>query len=92
MEPKNKIKIKLSGILGSIRMSQKELSDATGIRAATINKLYNEKASEISFKNLLAICEALNCSISDLFEIVPKDKDENNSIPHLDGLIFFIGD
>lgn len=75
METKGEIKIKLSGLLGSIRMSQKDLSKATGIRAATINSLYNEKASEISFKNLVALCEVLNCKVSDLLEIVPKDKD-----------------
>jgi len=76
MQTKGKIKIKLSGLLGNIRMSQKDLSEATGIRAATINSLYNEKAKEISFENLILVCEALNCTIADLLDIIPKDQKE----------------
>lgn len=64
-----KIRIRLSRLLGDVRMSQKELSDLTEIRPATINNLYNEKAKEISFKNLLKICEALHCTPGELVEI-----------------------
>ncbi|MEG1971967.1 MAG: helix-turn-helix transcriptional regulator, partial [Oscillospiraceae bacterium] len=59
------IKVHLSRLLGERRMSQAELSRQTGIRAATINELYNELAERVSLEHLNKLCEALNCSLYD---------------------------
>ena len=66
------IKNYLSRILGERRMSQAELSRITGIRAATINDIYHELAERISVDYVDKICEALDCTVNDLFEYIPN--------------------
>ena len=63
------IRIHLSRLLGERRWTQIQLSRATGIRAATINEIYNELVDRV---NLDRICEALDCDLSDLMEYVPN--------------------
>ncbi len=66
------VKIYLSRLLGERRMSQKKLSELTGIRPNTINEWYNEIAVSLRVEHLDKICEALECSIDDLIEVVPN--------------------
>ena len=66
------IKILLSRKLGELRWTQADLSRATGIRAATINALYNEVADRVNLDHLSRICEALDCDLSDIMEYVPN--------------------
>lgn len=70
----DKVSINLPVLLAKKRMSQKDLSDKTQIRPATISGLYNETSKEISFKNIILICNALDCSLSDLLEYRPEQK------------------
>ena len=62
----------LSRILGEKRWSQAKLARVTGIRAATINELYNDLAARITLENLDRICEALGCDVADIFEYIPN--------------------
>lgn len=64
----------LSRILGEKRWSQARLARETGIRPATINELYHEMAERINFEHLDRICEALDCSITDLIEYIPNSQ------------------
>ncbi len=66
------IKNYLSRLLGEKRMTQKQLSDLTGIRPATINDMYHEMAVYYSMENIDKICEVLECDIKDLFEYIPN--------------------
>lgn len=66
------IKIHLSRILGERRITQAELHRLTGISAHTISAIYNERVSMISFRTLERLCEALDCSVGDILEYVPK--------------------
>lgn len=66
------IKINLSRLLGERRMTQKQLSQLTGIRANTINDLYHEIAISLKVEHLDKICEVLNCSIDELIEYKPN--------------------
>lgn len=66
------IKILLSRKLGELRWTQADLARATGIRAATINALYNEVTDRVSLDQLSKICEALDCDLSDIMEYVPN--------------------
>ncbi len=50
------IKIHLSKLLGERRMSQKQLSELTGIRRNAINEWYNEIATSIKFEHIDKIC------------------------------------
>ena len=65
------IKIKLSNLLGKNKMTQKALSYITGIRPATISKMYYEEVKRIDVRHLNSICKAFNCKISDLLEYIP---------------------
>lgn len=60
------IRILLSTRLGERRISQAELSRRTKIRASTINDLYWEITDRVKLEHLDLICEALQCSLSDL--------------------------
>ena len=66
------IKNHLSRILGERRWTRAKLARLTGIRPSTIGDLYNEMAERVSFDQLDRICEALDCSISDLLEYLEE--------------------
>lgn len=66
------IKNNLSKLLGEKRWTQKKLSQVTGIRANTISDLYNCFADRVSLEQINRICEALDCTVNDLFEYVPN--------------------
>ncbi len=70
------IRILLSSILGEKRITQAELSRATGIRPNTINELYHEYAERVSLEHLDVICKTLEVSLSDLMKYVPDDSAE----------------
>lgn len=53
-------------------MSQKELSNKTGIRQATISAYYNETAKHIVIEHLDAICRALKCTLTDVIDYIPE--------------------
>ncbi len=70
------IKIKLSDLLGKHKMNQKMLSNLTGIRPATISKMYYEEIKRIDVKHLNSICQTFNCEISELLEFIPDKKNK----------------
>jgi putative transcriptional regulator len=65
------IRIYLSRLLGERRWTQADLARKTGIRAATINEIYNEFAERVKLEHLDKICEALGCELGDLIQRVP---------------------
>lgn len=69
------IKIHLSKILGEKRITQKELSDKTGIRPATIHEIYHELIDRINLDHLNDICKVLNVKVEDILEYVPDKKE-----------------
>ncbi|MBO5478627.1 MAG: helix-turn-helix transcriptional regulator [Clostridia bacterium] len=68
------IKIKLSDLLGKHKMTQKSLAELTGIRPATISKMYYEESKRIDVKHLNNICKVFDCEISELLEFIPDKK------------------
>ena len=56
-------------LLGKKKMTQKDLSQKTGIRAATINEYYNDIWKSIKKSHIEKICRTLNCDIAELFQI-----------------------
>ena len=68
------IKINLSYLLGKNKMTQKALSNATGIRPATISKMYYEEIKRINLNHLNNICKVLNCDIAELLEYIQDSK------------------
>lgn len=68
------VRIKLSELLGKHKMNQKTLSSLTGIRPATISKMYYEETKRIEVEQIDKICAVFNCKIEDLLEYFPDKK------------------
>ncbi len=69
------IVINLDVMMAKRKMSLGELSDKVGITLANLSILKNNKAKAVRFSTLDAICEALDCDVSDIIEY-KKDKKE----------------
>lgn len=55
-----------------------ELMELSGLSRNAINRVFDdrdEKINATSLKTLLALCDALNCSLSELIEYKPNEKD-----------------
>ena len=44
------------------------MAEKTGISYRSLLRMYNEEKVEVNLEHLSKICEALDCSISDLYE------------------------
>lgn len=53
-------------------MSQKTLSELTGIRPNTISEWYNEITVSLKVEHIDRICEVLGCSVDELIEVIPN--------------------
>ena len=60
-----KFNIKMQRLLHN-NMSQKQLSELTGIRLPTLSEYENGTAKTIRVEYLNKLCEVFNCQISDL--------------------------
>jgi putative transcriptional regulator len=67
------VRIKLSELLGKHKMTQRALAQETGIRPATISKMYYEETKRIEIDQIDRICKAFGCSIEDLLEYIPEE-------------------
>lgn len=56
------------------RISQKELSLATGIRLPTISDMEMNKSKSISVENIVKLCDYFDCDICDLWQYTPNKK------------------
>lgn len=68
------IKLRVSDLLGERKMTQKQLSEKTGIRAATINKFYHETVKRLELDQIEKLCEAFECTPGDLLVYLPRKK------------------
>lgn len=63
---------KLWKLLIDKNMKKKELGEAAGISNSLIAKL--GKNENVTVEVLVKICDALNCNIDDIMELVPEKK------------------
>lgn len=70
------MKIKLNETLLRKEKTKYWLSKETGIAASTISNLCNNKTDGIQFSVLEKICQALDCSPNEIFEIENRNDDE----------------
>lgn len=68
------IKLKLHLLMAQTRMSQKELSNLTGIQPSIINKYYNDTIVRIPKEHLNIFCKLFNCNVQDLIEYIPDEE------------------
>lgn len=73
------VRILLSRKLGELRMTQADLARKTGIRPNTINELYHELCERVSLEHLDLICEALQCDLTEIIELIPN---KTSKLPH----------
>lgn len=71
------INMKLNYMLVKNNINQKYLSDKLNISKNTIGKYCNNTFTMINKEHLDLICEYFNCSISDLIEFTPNNKELN---------------
>ena len=58
---------KLYYMLAKRRMKVKELSERSGVNRATIYNIKNCKCATVRYSTSYAVCDALQCEISDIF-------------------------
>ena len=68
------INMKIHIKLAECRMTQKKLSELTGISKNTITGYVNETFQYINREHLDKMCEIFKCSVSDLVEYVEDKK------------------
>lgn len=71
------VKFKLKKLLAMSEITQKKLSEITGIRPPTISAICNNSAKQIPVGVIEKICVALHCQPGDIivFEDAPNVKD-----------------
>ncbi|QHZ51211.1 helix-turn-helix domain-containing protein [Paenibacillus larvae] len=68
------VRFKLAALLEECGMSNRELSRLTGIRHPSVNEMCLNKTQRLPLENLAAICEVLGVGITDVLELVDKEK------------------
>jgi putative transcriptional regulator len=68
------IKIKVSDLLGKHKMTQKELSEKTGIRPGTVSALYHETTKRLEIEHLDKLCDVFECQPGELLAHIPENK------------------
>lgn len=64
------IQSRLSRLMGEKRVRIIDVSRATGISRNMLSKLYYDRARRVDLSDIAKLCDYLDCSASDLFEIV----------------------
>ena len=67
------IRMKLHIKMAEIKITQKELSQLTGIRQPTISAYCNEKYTMIPKEHLDILCKFFSCSIENIIEYIDDD-------------------
>lgn len=68
------IRIKIAELLAKNKLTQKQLSALTGIRAATISKMRYEEKKRISIQQINNLCKVLQCQVGDILEYVEDEE------------------
>lgn len=68
------IRIKIAELLAKNKMTQKQLSELTNIRAATISKTRYEENKRITIQQIDILCKVLHCQVGDILEYVEEEE------------------
>jgi DNA-binding Xre family transcriptional regulator len=58
-------------------MMKKDLCEIAGISTSSVTKLYNDQ--NVNTEILAKICDALNCNIEDIVEVIHNNSDRKES-------------
>jgi len=70
-EEDGRIHCRLDDLLADRGMTLTRLSELVGVSLVNLSVLKNDRARAIRFSTLTAICDALDCSVGDLLEVLP---------------------
>jgi len=70
------IKFRLKVLLAMHDMTQKELSEKTGVRQPTISAICTGTVKHLPIDVLDSICAAFDCQPADLMQYIPDEKQE----------------
>ncbi len=76
----SKINCNLSSLRKSRNLRQTDLSRMTGISQKALSELETGKSKGVSFSTLTKLCDALDVTIEQLFELIPDEKSSGPSI------------
>lgn len=66
------LKSRLKVLLAENDMTQKKLSELTGIRPGTVSNIVNNNIKQIPVEAVCEICRVLQCDIGDIFHYEPE--------------------
>lgn len=66
----HRIHCQLDELLQARRMTLTELSAQVGVTIANLSVLKNDRARAIRFSTLTAICDALQCEVGELLQVL----------------------
>ena len=69
------LKCHLSRILGEKKLKVADVERATGLHRHKVSALYNETAKKVDLETIELICNYLDCTVGELFEVITEDKD-----------------
>jgi putative transcriptional regulator len=67
----DELRIKRARETGQRKITLRDVEAATGISAATLQRLGAGKTGAIQFTTLETLCTFFNCTVGDLLEVVP---------------------
>lgn len=69
VEEPHRVNCRLDDLLTARGMTLTALAEQVGVSVVNLSVLKNNRAKAVRFSTLTAICEALDCSVGDLFEV-----------------------
>ncbi|MDO5401666.1 MAG: helix-turn-helix transcriptional regulator [Eubacteriales bacterium] len=75
MEAYGKIRIKLNELIQQKGISKSKLSHRAEMQRTQLNNYCKDQVTRLDTDVLARLCTALECSIGDLLEFVPPDKE-----------------
>lgn len=78
MEKYGTIKIKLAELIESSGLSKNKLCHRAEMQRTQVNNYCKNKVTRLDTDVLARICTVLNCTIGDLLEFVPPEKEGKN--------------
>jgi DNA-binding Xre family transcriptional regulator len=81
------IKTNLHRILSERRIELQKFAKTTGLSLMTINQLYNDNWSNIDRRAMTQICDKLNISVGELFEVTTDESEPTTSTEEIHSII-----
>lgn len=85
VEEPHRVRCRLDDVLDRRDMTLTDLSRVVDVSLVNLSVLKNQRGKAIRFSTLTALCDALQCSPGDLFEVTPARSPRAPSRPGASG-------